>query len=427
MPDDVTLPKVEIHVTEVCNNRCAFCTTGWINAEQGNRLEHVPRERIRAQLEDAFRAGARRALFQGGEPTMRRDLGELLDDARRVGYAATTIFTNARIAASRAGARWIADMEPTWLQVSIQGGTPETHDASVVARGAFDQTIRGTRRLLELGLRVKVNVVLTAHAVASLRELAALLVELRPEEVGLDTVKPSAAFAPRRAEYAGLVPRFDSFVPALRDAVRTMHDGGVAVSLTSFPACVAPELAPWVSEEAGTTRVAQTAGLVVLKRDWKWANQVKTDACSGCAYDPLCGGLQRGYAEVHGTTELRALPERAALASTAGRGQRAADADGPTTRALRRLFAHASSPAFGVRDVSAQRDGRHVLRAYGPAGETVIEVRARGEDDRSAYAMTGRFAIRYLRGDVAPDERILRAVTRAIERWEARCEHDEPT
>jgi molybdenum cofactor biosynthesis enzyme MoaA len=136
-PSDVELPKVEIHVTEVCNNRCGFCTTGWVNAEDGEALAHVPREVIRAQLERAYERGARRALFQGGEPTMRRDLGDLLSDAHGIGYRATTIFTNARMAASRAGARWLAGMNVTWFQVSIQGGTADAHDASVGARDAF--------------------------------------------------------------------------------------------------------------------------------------------------------------------------------------------------------------------------------------------------------------------------------------------------
>ncbi|UJR84363.1 radical SAM protein [Sandaracinus amylolyticus] len=424
MIDDVALPKVEIHVTDVCNNRCAFCTTGWVNAEQGPRLAHVPRERIRTQLEDAYAKGARRALFQGGEPTVRRDLGELLGDAHAIGYQATTIFTNARMAASRAGARWLADMKATWFQVSIQGGTAEAHDASVVARGAFDQTVRGTRRLLELGQRVKVNVVLTVHAAESLRELAHLLAELRPEEVGLDTVKPSGAFeSATRAEYASLVPRFDALVPALRDAVRTMHDAGVLVRLTSFPACVAPDLGPWISEEAGTTQVAQTSGLVVLKRDWKWSQQVKTDACKSCAYDAFCGGLQGPYAEAYGTSELRPLATRAEPAPSAGRGHAIVRDETELTRALRRVFAHASHPAFGVRDVARAQSDVHVLRAFGPGGELCVELHPR--DGAPAFAHTKRFSVRYVRDAASPDARVLRAITRAIERWEERVDQDD--
>src|SRR2546428_7699405 len=110
---DVNLPKVEIHVTEVCNNRCSFCTTGWLNLERSDDLVHVPRATVRDQLSQAFSQGARRALFQGGEPTVRRDLGDLVADARTIGYEATTVFTNGRMAASRAGARWLAGMGVT--------------------------------------------------------------------------------------------------------------------------------------------------------------------------------------------------------------------------------------------------------------------------------------------------------------------------
>jgi cyclic pyranopterin phosphate synthase len=422
MIDDVSLPKVEIHVTEACNNRCAFCTTGWVNAERSERLEHVPRERIRMQLEEAFAKGARRALFQGGEPTLRSDLGALLKDARAIGYEATTIFTNARMASSRAGARALADMRATWFQVSIQGGTAEAHDASVCAPGAFEQTIRGTRRLLELGQRVKINTVLTVHAIASLQELAALLAELRPEEVGFDTVKPSAAFGESRARYSELVPHLTSSIGPIRDAVQTLHRAHVVVRLTSFPACVAPDLAPFVSEETGTTQSGQTTGLVVLKRAWKWGNQVKAEGCAACAYDDVCGGLQAPYAALYGTSELRALDARVEGAPTEGRGYAVSLVETDTTRALRRLFAHASSAAFAVQEVTRAQGDMHVLRAVGPLGETVIELHPR--DEESAFATTRRFSIRYV-NNMNSDARILRAVHRALARWEARIDEDE--
>lgn len=168
---DVELPKVEIHVTEVCNNRCSFCSTAWVNDEQGTKLAHVPREVIRTQTRRSVRKrGAPRPL-PGGRAHHAARSGDLLGDAWGMGYEATTIFTNARMAASQAGARWLTGMRVTWFQVSIQGGTAAAHDASVVAPGAFDQTITGTRRLVAMGQRVKINAVLTRHL---LEELAVL-------------------------------------------------------------------------------------------------------------------------------------------------------------------------------------------------------------------------------------------------------------
>src|SRR4051812_35583768 len=239
-PSDVELPKVEIHATDVCNNRCSFCTTGWLMREQGEELGHPPRAVLRLQLEEAYEKGARRALFQGGEPTIRRDLGDLLADAQAIGYQATTIFTNARMAASRAGARWLAAMNVTWFQISIQGGTAEAHDASVGAKGAFEQTVLGARRLIEAGQRVKINAVLTVHLLDTIREFAALMIDLRPEEIGLDTVKPSSAFDANRETYAELLPRMSSYSAAIRDAMIAMDQAGIIARLTSFPACLAP-------------------------------------------------------------------------------------------------------------------------------------------------------------------------------------------
>ena len=422
MIDDVSLPKVEIHVTEACNNRCAFCTTGWVNLERSERLDHVPRERIRVQLEQAFAEGARRALFQGGEPTLRPDLGALLDDARAIGYEATTVFTNARMGASRAGARTLAEMRATWFQVSIQGGTAETHDASVAALGAFEQTVRGTRRLLELGQRVKINTVLTVHAMSSLRELAELLAELKPEEVGFDTVKPSAAFRADRASYGALVPQLSASVGPLREALTILHRANIIVRLTSFPACIAGDLAPFISEEEGTTQTAQTTGLVVLKRAWKWGNQVKAEACASCAYDEVCGGLQAPYAALYGTSELSPLLHRAPSPPTAARGYALTRAETDVTRALRRLFGHTSDAAYGVREVSRSQGDVHVVRAIGPKGETVTELHPR--DGKEAFATTRRFSIRYVKNESA-DLRIVSAVQRAILRWEARVDDED--
>ena len=69
-----------------------------------------------------------------------------------------------------------------------------------------EQTVAGVRRLLALGQRVKVNGVLTRHLLDTLPGFARLMAELLPEEVGLDTVKPTAAFEEGRERYADLCP-----------------------------------------------------------------------------------------------------------------------------------------------------------------------------------------------------------------------------
>jgi pyruvate-formate lyase-activating enzyme len=414
-PSDVELPKVEIHVTEVCNNRCAFCTTGWINAEEGPKLVHVPRETIRAQLEKAYAEGARRALFQGGEPTIRRDLGDLLADAHALGYQATTIFTNARMGASKAGARWLVGMKVTWFQVSIQGGTAEAHDASVVAEGAFQQTVEGTRRLIEMGQRVKINAVLTRHLLDSLESFARLMIELRPEEVGMDTVKPTSAFGESRAGYADLAPALGPYAGALRDAVLAMHEAGIVVRLTSFPPCLCPGIERFVSEEAKTTITHGGAGVPVNKLLWKRSMQVKAETCAECAYDATCGGVYGPYAEAHGNAELKPLKERVAPLVA----ESAPPVESALTLALRALFVREKTRGpFRIAAVRALAGGAHELDCVSPGGAVCVSLKPASEG--AAYAKTGRFAVSYRKGGegASPDLRIVDAVVQALRKVE---------
>lgn len=411
--DDVRVPKAEIHVTEACNNRCAFCTTGWVNAEQKG-LRHVPREVIRTHLREAWENGARRVLFQGGEPTLRPDLPELVADARAAGFPLVTVFTNARLASSPIGCERLVAAKVSWFQVSIQGGDAASHDASVVARGAFAQTIKGTRALLAQGQRVKINAVLTRELLESLPAFARLICELRPEEVAFDTVKPTTAFEPGRAEYAELAPRLQPYAAALRDAVLQIHAAGLVVRLTSMPPCLVPGAEAWVSEEAPTTLTRRDDGSQIDKHDWKRSMQVKAHGCATCAYDASCGGVYRPYAEAHGLAEL--VPLRVRAAPLAGAG----GMPGGLTARLRAWFVRPGPAPIVVRSVEPLAGGEHRLECAGPRGTLFVRIRLR--DHEPSYALTERFAVAYERPPegLAPDTRVVEAVVRGLRQLEPR-------
>ncbi|MFO0757155.1 MAG: radical SAM protein [Byssovorax sp.] len=414
----VRLPKVEIYVTDVCNNRCSYCTTGWDNTENArSSLKHVPRERIQALLAESYDKGARRVVFQGGEPTIRPDLGDLLADARAAGYEATTVFTNARAASSPIAARWLASMGVTWFQVSIQGGTAEAHDESVVAARAFKQTIEGTRRLLALGQRVKVNGVLTRHLLSTLREFAALMIDLRPEEVGLDVVRPSPAFGPDRASYEDLLPPLSRYGEALAGALLSMNAAGVPARVISCPPCLIPGAEHLISDEQDTTITQIPTGEVMHKLAQRRSLQVKPETCRACAYDTVCPGVFGLYAEQYGFDELRPLAERRPAPPPP---PHEVDRSTPLTRALRALFPPPGDRATGVRAVEPRADGTHELLCFGPRGEARVIVAPRGQGP--AYLTTARFALSYraVPGEPAPDLRLVEAVAQAIRKVEGR-------
>jgi hypothetical protein len=302
-----------------------------------------------------------------------------------------------------------------WFQVSIQAGTAEAHDESVAAKGAFVQTVAGTRRLIEMGQRVKINGVLTRHLLDTLDAFADLMIDLRPEEIGMDTIKPSSAFDQGREKYSNLMPRYTDYSEKLAKALLKMDAAGIVARLTSFPPCLVPGAEHLVAEESGTTQTQQHKGNLVHKLSWKRSMQVKPPTCAECAYDATCGGVYVPYAELHGLTELKPLREKKAVQRPV---RSAAREEVPLTRALRALFVRGSQPSVGVREVKRLSDDSHELAGFTPKGD--IQVIVSTDLAVPAYAKTDHFAVSYRKqpDGSEPDPRFLDAVVRALRKAE---------
>jgi hypothetical protein len=265
------------------------------------------------------------------------------------------------------------------------------------------------------------------HLLDTIREFAALMIDLRPEEVGLDTVKPSGAFEESRESYAALVPKMSSYSAALRDAMIAMDQAGIVARLTSFPACLAPGAEHLLAEEAGTTQTQQHRGNLVDKQRWKRSMQVKGPRCGECAHDATCGGVYGAYAGLHGLDEL--VPLRELRGPARSRPGSCAALDSPFTRALRAMLvrgAPAATQVIGVREVQRLPDGSHELTCFAPSGDSTVLIAPR--TDAPAYAQTARFSVRYRPGSKGqrPDERLLAAIVKRLERAEeSASRHDE--
>ncbi|HMY15040.1 MAG TPA: radical SAM protein, partial [Polyangium sp.] len=63
---------------ETCNQACSFCTA----RRPAERREFIVVGAVKQRIHRALTDGAREIVFTGGEPTMRRDLAELVRYAR---------------------------------------------------------------------------------------------------------------------------------------------------------------------------------------------------------------------------------------------------------------------------------------------------------------------------------------------------------
>ena len=256
---------LELYPTLACNLDCAFCDTTDRHRPPVNELS---RERLLEIVDEAADLGVRRVfVLGGGEPLLRKDATPALMARVKERGMEGVLTTNGTLLDAPLRAAILA-MGWDEIHVSLDGPTPEVHDALRGVRGAFRRTVRATCALAvekrRAGLvlpRLALHVVVTrtnfhlltdmvrlAHALGAFRVDFDALIAYKPEQQALKLSPAEAAKLPeiaaaalRLAEELGIATTLARFLdPA------TLARGDTAVPIPEEPGLAgAPCLKAW--------------------------------------------------------------------------------------------------------------------------------------------------------------------------------------
>lgn len=155
-PAPAFLWKLWIYTNYDCNLKCSYCV-----AKSG---PNVPRRalgfaNVQRLVDEAVELGFSDIFFTGGEPFLLNDIYEML--AYSAGRVRTTVLTNAMILRGTRLEKLVAaasqvPADNLIVQVSLDGGRPEDHDA-YRGKGAWAKTVEGIGLLQEKGFRVRLG------------------------------------------------------------------------------------------------------------------------------------------------------------------------------------------------------------------------------------------------------------------------------
>ncbi len=176
-PDFNRAPFLVIwEVTRACALACVHCRADAIPCRDSREL--TTEEGFR--LIDQVRAlGGRPPLFvlTGGDPMRRPDLADLVGYAAHAGLI-VALTPSGTAAATRARLTRLKDAGLSRVAVSLDGPTPETHDAFRRVRGSYAWTMRIIDATLELGLPLQINSTISKMTLPSLESIAQKVSEL---------------------------------------------------------------------------------------------------------------------------------------------------------------------------------------------------------------------------------------------------------
>ncbi len=202
---------VSWNITFHCNLHCQYCNTHSIRRKEWD----LPQ--ILAGLDTLWGQGVRWITFGGGEPFLKKGLGEILAHAKGLGFN-VFLSTNGGLASEhRADLGWVDH-----VNISLDGPR-EVHDL-VRGAGAFDKALEGVDVCREEGASVSLLCVLSKHNLKHVEEVVSIA-----SERGLTVMfQPATRWLNSSVESNPICPPVDAYRATVA-RLKTLKKGGAPI------------------------------------------------------------------------------------------------------------------------------------------------------------------------------------------------------
>ena len=172
----------EVAITYKCNLRCVFCYAGCnCTTQPVNDEKLMSVAEIRRVLDKLWHEGRVPSVsFTGGEPTLHKQLPELITHARDLGMRVNLITNGTRINTELA--RRLADAGLNSAQVSLEGTSAEVHNLVTQGQTSFEKTVAAIGHLKTVGIRVHSNTTINRMNVHQMPDMPRFVREVLDNE-----------------------------------------------------------------------------------------------------------------------------------------------------------------------------------------------------------------------------------------------------
>jgi MoaA/NifB/PqqE/SkfB family radical SAM enzyme len=129
-------------ITYACNSRCKTCTYWQMT---NRKQEDMSTKEVYGLLDEAYACGMRGYYLFGGEPTVRNDIGAVIDYAKRKGFL-TTMNTNGSLLAAKA--QELHNLDVAFVSLDYFNSY---HDFIRGKSGAFKEVMEGIDKIRKTG------------------------------------------------------------------------------------------------------------------------------------------------------------------------------------------------------------------------------------------------------------------------------------
>lgn len=174
-----------LELTSKCNLECTHC---YVSSSPTLPLEgRLQEDDWKQVLTEARTLGCQKIQFIGGEPTLHPALPDLLHHARVTGFEFIEVFTNGTTFTPALKRALVSNR--TRLAFSVYASEGDVHDEVTQREGSFQRTWESIRWSLDVGLPLRVSLIVMESNEDQIDTTLEALAELGVNSVGIDRVR----------------------------------------------------------------------------------------------------------------------------------------------------------------------------------------------------------------------------------------------
>ncbi len=341
MPIQLT-KRIDINVGTPCNANCRFC---YYRQSIREKEPGLSTDEVKKLLRFARKRGMKIAEFTGGEPSIRKDIIDLVYYAKEIGFESVSMITNGIVLPSGDFVKKLVAACVNDFLFSIHGSNSKPHDNLTGISGSYNRVLESVKIVRGLGAKIRTNTVIVRQNYDKLLGIVDLLEDIDVQAANFLIFNRTAQAETTTMD---IDVRYSEAAPELQKIIDNYKARITKITVREIPFCFMvgheryvtnllqlqydPDEWNYLVRYGSTyglksTRRAMIKGMLRLPRQRRfpyvsWDNtkhegimkyraitsKVKAPQCRHCKYHLICDGVWNAYAENYGFEELKTVP-----------------------------------------------------------------------------------------------------------------------
>ena len=234
-PTRIITKRFVLQVGFSCNARCTFCY--YRESLKDGTVRDYSTKEVKEKLREGRKLGKDQVDISGGEPTIRKDIFEILEYAKKVGYRKRCIITNGLRLHDKDFCKKIVKAGMNDVLLSIHSPIEEQHDKLTQVKGSWKKVMKSLENVKEAGIEYRVNTTLTNLNYMHLDKFFKLVIPYKPHAVNLLVFNPSNETV-KEDKDEGRIIDYNTISKEIAGAIEKYNEKVKTINVRWIPFCL---------------------------------------------------------------------------------------------------------------------------------------------------------------------------------------------